>query len=71
LLVYWPLPSFLIGSTLGGPVFWLFAVVGAILKFSTPRPAETISSFTGWDFMMTLIAVAMVRLLVNGVRLIH
>ena len=71
LLVYWPLPSFLIGSTLGGSVFWLFAVVGAIFKFSTPRPAETISSFTGWDFMITLIAVAMVRLLVNGVRLTH
>jgi hypothetical protein len=69
LLVYWPLPSFLIGSTLGGSVFWLFAVVGAIFKFSTPRPAEAISSFTGWDFMITLIAVAMVRLLVNGVRL--
>jgi hypothetical protein len=37
LLVYWPLPSFLIGSTLGGSVFWPFAVVGAILKFSTPN----------------------------------
>jgi len=69
LLVYWPLPSFLIGSTLGGSVFWLFAVVGAIFKFSTPRPAETISSFTGWDFMITFVAVALVRLLVNGVRL--
>ena len=69
LLVYWPLPSFLIGSTLGGSVFWLFAVVGAIFKFSTPRPAETISSFTGWDFMITFVAVVLVRLLVNGVRL--
>ena len=71
LLVYWPLPSFLIGSTLGGSVFWLFAVMGATFGFSTPRPAETISSFSGWDFMITLIAVAMVRLLVNGVRLTH
>jgi hypothetical protein len=71
LLVYWPLPSFLIGSTLGGSVFWLFAVVGAIFKFSTPRPAETISSFTRWDFMITFVAVAVVRLLVNGVRLTH
>jgi hypothetical protein len=71
LLVYWPLPSFLIGSSLGGSVFWLFAVMGATFKFSTPRPAEAISSFTGWDFMITLIAVAMVRLLVNGVRLTH
>jgi hypothetical protein len=71
LLVYWPLPSFLIGSTLGGSVFWLFAVVGTTFKFASPRPAETISSFTGWNFMITLIGVAMVRLLVNGVRLTH
>jgi hypothetical protein len=71
LLIYWPLPSFLIGSTLGGSAFWLFAVVGAIFKFSTPRPAETTSSFTGWDFMITFVAVAVVRLLVNGVRLTH
>jgi hypothetical protein len=69
LLVYWPLLSFLIGSTLGGSVFWLFAV--AIFKFSTPRPAETISSLTGWDFMITFVAVAVVRLLVNDVRLTH
>jgi hypothetical protein len=71
LLVYWPLPSFLIGSTIGGSVFWLFAVMGAAFGFSTPRPAEKMSSFSGWDFMITLIAVAMVRLLVNGVRLTH
>jgi hypothetical protein len=71
LLVYWPLPSFLIGSTLGGSVFWLFAVLGATFEFSTPRPAETISSFTGWDLTITLVAVTMVRLLVNGVRLTH
>lgn len=71
LLVYWPLPSFLIGSTLSGSVFWLFAVLGATVKFSTPRPAETISSLGGWDFVIILIAVAMVRLLVNGVRLTH
>jgi hypothetical protein len=69
LLVYWPLPSFLIGSTLGGSVFWLFAVMGATFRFSTPRPAEAISSFTGWDLTITLISVAMVRLLVHGVRL--
>jgi hypothetical protein len=48
-----------------------FAFVGAIFKFSTPRPAETISSFTRWDFMITFVAVAVVRLLVNGVRLTH
>jgi hypothetical protein len=69
LLVYWPLPSFMIGSTLGGSVFWLFAVIGATVAFSTPRRAEAISSFSSWDFVITLVAVVMVRLLVHGVRL--
>jgi hypothetical protein len=71
LLVYWPLPAFLVGSTIGGSVFWLFAVIGATLEFSTPRPAETITSLTKWDFIVTIVALAMVRLLVNGVRLSH
>jgi hypothetical protein len=71
LLVYWPLPSFLIGSTLGGSVFWMFAVIGATVEFSAPRPAETISSVTGWDLAVALVAVAMVRLLVHGIRLTH
>jgi hypothetical protein len=71
LLVYWPLPSFMVGSTLGGSVFWLFAVIGATVAFSTPRPAEALSSFTSWDFVITVVAVVMVRLLVHGVRLAH
>ena len=71
LLVYWPLPPFMIGSTLGGSVFWLFAVIGATVEFSSPRPAEAISSLTSWDFVITLAAVLMVRLLVHGVRLTH
>jgi hypothetical protein len=70
-LVYWPLPSFMVGATVGGSLFWLFAVIGATFRFSTPRPAETISSLTRWDLATTLVAVAMVRLLVNGVRLTH
>ena len=71
LLAYWPLPSFMIRSTLGGSVFWLFAVIGATVAFSTARPAEAISSCTRWDFVITLVAVVMVRLLVHGVRLAH
>ena len=71
LLVYWPLPSFMIGSTVGGSVFWLFAVIGATVAFSTPRPAEAVSSFTRWDFLITLVAVVIVRSLVHGVSLTH
>jgi hypothetical protein len=71
LLVYWPLPRFLIGSTLGGSVFWSFAVLGAALGFPAIRPAKTISSITRSDLALTIAAVAMVRLLVNGIRLTH
>jgi hypothetical protein len=71
LLVYWPLPLFMIRSSLGGSVFWLFGVIGATVAFSSPRPAEAISSLTSWDFVITLAAVVMVRLMVHGVRLTH
>jgi hypothetical protein len=71
LLIYWPLPQFLIGSTLGGSVFWAFAVLGAALGFPSRRPAETISSITRLDLALTIAAVAMVRLLANGIRLSH
>jgi hypothetical protein len=71
LLVYWPLPGFLVGSMLGGSAFWAFAVLGAILGFPTRRTAETMSSFTRSDLVLSIAALAMVRLLVNGIRLTH
>jgi hypothetical protein len=71
LLVYWPLPGFLIGSLLGGSVFWAFAVLGAALGFPTRKPVEGITSFTRLDVVLTIAAVAIVQLLVNGIRLSH
>ena len=71
LQVYWPLPGFLVGSTLGGSAFRAFAVLGAALGFPTRRPAEVVSSFTRSDLILTIGALAMVRLLVNGIRLTH
>src|ERR1700692_3344093 len=71
LLLYWPLPRFLIGSTIGGSAFWLFAVLGAALGFQARRPAEIMPSFTRSDLMLTIAALAMVRLLANGIRLAH
>jgi hypothetical protein len=71
LLVYWPLPSFFIGSTLGGSAFWLFAVMGAAFGFSPSRSAEIITSFTRSDIVVAIVALTMVRLLVHGVRLAH
>ena len=39
LLLYWPLPRFLIGSTIGGSAFWAFAVLGAATRaWHTPGP---------------------------------
>jgi hypothetical protein len=69
LLVYWPLPRFLVGSMLGGSALWAFAVLGATLGFSKRETAETISSFTRSDLVLSIAALAMVRLLVNGIRL--
>lgn len=71
LLVYWPLPPFLVGSTLGGSAFWVFAVLGAALGFSNSRPALIAPSFTRPDLVVAALALAMVRLLVHGVRLAH
>jgi hypothetical protein len=69
--LYWPLPRFLVGSTIGGSAFWLFALLGAVLGFPARRPAEIMPSFTRSDLLLTVVALAMVRLLVNGIRLAH
>ncbi|MGA3373985.1 MAG: hypothetical protein ABSC48_19760 [Terracidiphilus sp.] len=71
LLVYWPLPAFLVGSTIAGSVFWLFAVIGAAFGFSNSRHVEQATSFTPSDLLIAFVALAMVRLLVNGVHLAH
>jgi len=71
LALYWPLPRFLVGSTIGGSAFWLFAVLGAVVGFPARRPVETMPSFTRLDLVLTIAAVALVRLLVNGIRLTH
>jgi hypothetical protein len=71
LLLYWPLPRFLIGSTIGGSAFWAFAVLGAALGLPASRPAQTISSITRSDLVLAIAALAMVRLLAHGIRLAH
>ena len=71
LLVYWPLPRFLIGPTLIGSSFWLFAVFGAAYGFSRRRTANLATSVTRSDLIITVFALIMVRMLVHGVRLAH
>jgi len=71
LLLYYPLPRFLVGSTIGGSAFWAFAVLGAALGFPTRQPHETISPITRSDLILSIAALTMVRLLVHGLRLAH
>jgi hypothetical protein len=69
LLIYWPLPRFLIGSTLIGSSFWLFAVFGASYGFSRTRTADLAASVSRSDLIITVFALIMVRMLVHGFRL--
>lgn len=71
LLVYWPLPGFLAGSTFVGSVFWVFAVIGAAFGFSDLQYVERATSFTRTDLLIAIVALVLVRLLVNGVRVAH
>jgi hypothetical protein len=71
LLIYWPLPNFLIGPMLVGSVFWAFAVIGASFGYSRARSARPIPSLTRSDLIVTLAAVSMVWMLANGLRLAH
>jgi hypothetical protein len=71
LLVYWPLPKFLIGPTLIGSVFWFFAALGAAFTFSKTRPVHSTLSMNGPDLAVMIFALIMVRMLVHGFRLVH
>lgn len=70
-LIYSPLPKFLIASTFSGSVFWVFAVIGDVFGFSKTRDFDSIPSLTRLDLIVTVSAVIMVRILVHGVRLAH
>jgi hypothetical protein len=67
-IVYLPLPRFLIGPSLIGSVFWVFAVLGAALGRDV-RGSVVRCAITRWDLILLTAAVVMVRLLVPGVHL--
>jgi hypothetical protein len=69
LLAYWPLPRFLVASTLAGSIFWVFAVFGARFGPSASRHPGRNSSITRTDLIATILALAMVRFLATGVDL--
>jgi hypothetical protein len=73
-LIYWPLPAFLIRSTLLGSLFWIFAVVGAAMGFQTRKVREitrTSPAIPWADLGFFIAALAMVRSLAHGMRLNH
>lgn len=70
LIIYWPLPGFLVGSTVSGSVFWLFAVIGAALKARGTGPhLGSMIPIGRFDLILTAAAIAMVRILALGLRL--
>jgi hypothetical protein len=71
LLIYWPLPRFLAGSTVFSSVFWVFAVMGATFGFSRTRTAHATPGLTGADLIIMIAALVMVRVLAHGIRLAH
>jgi hypothetical protein len=70
-LIYWPLPAFLVRSTLMGSLFWIFAVVGAAMGFQTRKVREISRAIPWADLGFFIAALAMVRSLVHGIRLNH
>jgi hypothetical protein len=71
LLIYWPLPKFMVGPAIGGSIFWLFAVAGATLSKNPPRNSNTASTLTLPDLIAIFAAVGMVWSMANGIRLAH
>ena len=71
LLIYWPLPKFMIGPNLIGSIFWSFAVAGAISAKGSPRRAYAGCPPTLVDWSVTIVAIGMVWSIARGIRLTH
>jgi hypothetical protein len=71
LLVYWPLPKFLVGPTVFGSMFWFFAALGASFGDINARSKHLAPAVTKADLVITVLALIMVRALVHGIRLAH
>jgi hypothetical protein len=72
LVIYWPLPAFLVSSTISGSVFWLFALIGAALKARRiVGHSNSLIPIGRLDLIVTGGAIVMVRVLALGLRLAH
>lgn len=70
LAIYWPLPGFLVGSTVSGSAFCFFAVIGAALKTrSIDAHSDSVIPIGRSDLILTGAAIVMVRILALRLRL--
>ena len=69
ILIYSPLPRFLIGSTLSGSALWVFAAIGATFGYSKTPTTHSVPSLTRLDLTVAIGALLMVRMLAHGMRL--
>jgi hypothetical protein len=71
LALYWPLPRFLVSSTIAGAFFWIPAMIGAALGTKRPRTERVLAAFTVADAAVTIGAIIMIRTFALGIRLAH
>jgi len=71
ILVYLPLPRFLIASAISGSSFWAFAVIGAAFGYSRTRTSKAAPPLSLLDLILLGVALTFVRVLAHGIRLSH
>ena len=71
LAIYWPLPKFVVGSTIAGALFWCPVALGTTWGFKRLRPERVLTGFTWGDSIAAISAIIMIRLFAGGIRLAH
>jgi hypothetical protein len=69
LLMYWPLPKFMIGPNVLGSIFWVFAVAGASFSKAPPHRTNAGSALTLSDMIATILAISMILSTTSGIRM--
>jgi hypothetical protein len=71
LLMYWPLPRFMIGPNVLGSIFWVFAVAGAAYSKAPPHRTSAGHALTISDTIVTILAMSMIFSTTQGIRMTH
>jgi hypothetical protein len=69
LLMYWPLPKFMIGPNVMGSIFWVFAVAGASFSKAPPHRTHAGSALSLSDMTATILAISMILSTTSGIRM--